>query len=89
MLEYETYHKHTYYSNVFTSDSAVSLLDYVKRAQELGQKTLCSLEHGWQGNYYQAYELCKANDLKLVIGAEAYWVRIELLTINQIVISLF
>lgn len=75
MCEYETYHKHTYYSNVFVSDSTVSLVDYVKRAKELGQQTLCSLEHGWQGNYYQAYELCKANGLKLVIGAEAYWVK--------------
>ena len=75
MLEYETYHKHTYYSNVFTSDSTVSLSDYVRRAKELGQKTLCSLEHGWQGNYYQAYELCKTNGLNLVIGAEAYWVK--------------
>lgn len=73
--EYEAYHKHTYYSNVFTSDSTVSLSDYANRAKKYGQKVLCSLEHGWQGNYYQAYTICKANDLKLVIGAEAYWVK--------------
>lgn len=73
--EYEAYHKHTYYSNVFTSDSTVSLADYVSRAKQYGQKVLCSLEHGWQGNYYQAYTLCKTNGLKLVIGAEAYWVK--------------
>ena len=51
--EYEAYHKHTYYSNVFTSDSTVSLSDYANRAKKYGQKVLCSLEHGWQGNYYQ------------------------------------
>lgn len=74
-FEYELYHKHTFFSNVFTSDSTVSLNDYAQRAKQYGQKILCSLEHGWQGNYYQAYELCKANHMKLVIGAEAYWVK--------------
>lgn len=75
MKEYENYHKHTYFSNVFTSDSTASLADYAKKAKEYGQSVLCSLEHGWQGNYYQAYEICKANQMKLVIGAEAYWVK--------------
>lgn len=73
--QYELYHKHTYFSNVFTSDSTVSLKDYAERAKQYGQTVLCSLEHGWQGNYYQAYEICKANNLKLVIGAEVYWVK--------------
>ena len=75
MIIYENYHKHTFGSNPFTPDSPVSLEDYCKRAKEIGQKTLSTVEHGWQGQYYDAFKLCKKYDLKLVIGAEAYWVK--------------
>lgn len=68
-------HRHTSYSNLFIADSAASNEDYAKRAVELGHKVLSSVEHGWQGNYYQVYELAKKYNLKAVIGAEAYWVK--------------
>ena len=68
-------HRHTSYSNLFIADSAASNEDYAKRAAELGHKVLSSVEHGWQGNYYQVYELAKKYNLKAVIGAEAYWVK--------------
>ncbi len=71
----ENYHRHSYYSNIFTPDSAASNEDYAKRAAELGHKTICSLEHGFQGYYFQTYELAKKYGLKPVIGAEAYWVK--------------
>ena len=68
-------HRHTSYSNIFIADSAASNEDYAKRAVELEHKVLSSLEHGWQGNYFQTYELAQKYNLKAVIGAEAYWVK--------------
>ena len=68
-------HRHTYYSNIMTQDSTTSNEDYAKRAVELGHKVLSSVEHGWQGYYFQTYELAKKYNLKCVIGAEAYWVK--------------
>lgn len=68
-------HRHSSYSNIFIADSSASNEDYAKRAKEIGHKALSSVEHGWQGHYFQVYELAKKYDLKTVIGAEAYWVR--------------
>ena len=71
----QNYHRHTSYSNIFTPDSAAVNEDYAKRAKELGHNIISSVEHGWQGYYFQTYELAKKYDLKCVIGAEAYWVQ--------------
>lgn len=71
----QNYHKHSYYSNIFTPDSAASYEDYAKRAVELGHKVLSSVEHGWQGYYYECFELAKKYNLKFVFGVEAYWVK--------------
>ena len=69
-------HRHSSYSNLFTSaDSAASNEDYAKRAVELGHKVLSSVEHGWQGNVWNTFELAKKYNLKCVIGSEAYWVK--------------
>ena len=69
------YHKHTSYSNIMTPDSAASYEDYAKRAVELNHKVISSVEHGWQGYYYECYELAKKYGLKFIFGAEAYWVK--------------
>lgn len=68
----QNYHKHSCYSE---SDSAAMLEDYAKRAVELGQKVLSSVEHGWQGYYYGCFELAQKYNLKFVFGTEAYWVK--------------
>lgn len=68
-------HRHTSFSNIMTSDSTVFNEDYAKRAVELGHKVLSSVEHGWQGYYFETYELAHKYNLKCVIGAEAYWVK--------------
>ena len=70
----QNYHRHSYYSNIATPDSSVANEEYAKRAVELGHKIISSVEHGWQGYYFQTYELAKKYNLKCVIGAEAYWV---------------
>lgn len=71
----ENYHKHSYGSNVFTPDSVVSAESYAKRAVELGQKTICSVEHGWQGKYHEYYEMAQKYGLKFIFGTESYWVK--------------
>lgn len=70
----QNYHKHTSWSNIFIADSSVTYEDYAKRAVELGHKIISSVEHGWQGYYYQCFELAQKYNLKFVFGAEAYWV---------------
>lgn len=71
----QNYHKHSSWSNIFVPDSSTSYEDYAKRAVELGHGILSSVEHGWQGYYYQVYELAQKYNLKFVFGAEAYWVK--------------
>lgn len=68
----QNYHRHTYYSE---GDSAASPEAYAKRAVELGHKIISSVEHGWQGYYYKAFELAHEYNLKFVFGTEAYWVK--------------
>ena len=71
----QNYHRHTSYSNIYVADSAAVNEDYAKRAVELGHKVISSVEHGWQGYYFENYELAKKYDLKFIFGAEAYWVK--------------
>ena len=71
----QNYHRHSSYSNIYIADSAVTNEDYAKRASELGHKIISSVEHGWQGYYYETYELAKKYGLKFIFGVEAYWVR--------------
>lgn len=71
----QNYHKHSVWSNISArGDSAVFQEDYAKRAVELGHKVLSSVEHSWQGYYFETYELAQKYGLKFVFGTEAYWV---------------
>ncbi len=71
----QNYHRHSSFSNVFTADSAAINKDYAKRAVELGHKIISSVEHGWQGYYYETFELAQEYNLKFIFGTEAYWVK--------------
>ena len=75
MRRFQNYHKHTYYSNPYTPDCTVSPRDYAIRAKEVGAELLSSVEHGWCGNVWEYYKTAKENELKLLIGAEAYAVK--------------
>lgn len=55
----QNYHRHTSYSNIYIADSAAVNEDYYNRAVELGHKVISSVEHGWQGYYFETYELSK------------------------------
>lgn len=62
MNNYENYHSHKMFTNKVVPDSPAYYEDYINRALELGQTVVTSVEHGYQGNYYQLNELiCKKN----------------------------
>lgn len=74
-LTYCNYHRHSHFTNVRISDSAVTNEAYAKRAKELGHGIISSAEHGWQGRYKEVIDLAKGYGLKPLVGAEAYWVK--------------
>lgn len=73
----QNYHSHKSFSNMNTpfKDSAMSYEDYAKRAVELGQQVITSVDHGTQGNYLRCWQAAQKHGLKFVYGVEAYWVR--------------
>ena len=73
-MRYNNYHRHTHYSNIRSLDCVVKPEDYMKRAIELGHTTYFTTEHGYQGNIFEAYTLCKQYGLKCIYGVEAYYV---------------
>ena len=75
MIQFQNYHCHRDYTNPRISDCAVRVGDYARRAKELGHTVLSTVEHGWQGNYYEGWKAAREAGLKLLIGAEAYWVK--------------
>lgn len=75
MKTFQNYHCHKEYTNVRISDSVTHLTQYAARATALGHTILSSMEHGWQGNYYETVKIAKQCGLKPLIGAEAYWVK--------------
>lgn len=77
-MEFVNYHCHRQYSNAVTIDCAISHEDYIRRIKELGHETLTVIEHGYTGgmtSILEAYSLCKKNNIKMLIGAECYFVK--------------
>lgn len=82
MKSYQIYHKHTSYSNVYTKDSPLQVIDYLEKFKEIGTPQIYStVEHGYQSPYFRVYdEIIEFNnknktDIKFVFGAEIYWVK--------------
>ena len=75
-MKYTNYHRHSQYSNLSSPDSTLTINDYLKRAKELNHTSLSVVEHGYcpMTSILEAYSICKKNDMKLLIGAEAYFV---------------
>lgn len=73
-MRYNNYHKHTHSSNLRTIDSITKPNEYIQRALELGHTTYFTGEHGFQGNIFEAYTLCKENNIKCIYSVEAYYV---------------
>ena len=71
---YNNYHKHDMYSNVVQLDVVTKLEEYCLRAVELGHTTLFTTNHGIQANIYEATSLGEKYNLKVILGAEGYYV---------------
>lgn len=62
-------HVHTHYSML---DGACRIPDLVKRTKALGMSSLAISDHGCMYGAIEFYNTCKANDIKPIIGIEAY-----------------
>jgi DNA polymerase III subunit alpha len=62
-------HVHSHYSML---DGACRIPDLVKRAKALNMNALAISDHGSMYGAIEFYNTCKANDIKPIIGIEAY-----------------
>ena len=72
---YHIYHKHDHKGNIRALDVVVKLRDYCERAVELGHTTIFTTNHGMQGDIFEATVLAQEYGLKLIVGAECYYVK--------------
>ena len=72
--QYFNYHKHSYYSNIITTDCVVSYDEYADRTKELGHKWLSCCEHGGTFAWAECYNIAKKHNLKFVCVGEFYFV---------------
>ena len=63
------------YGNPVSMDVIVSMEDYCKRAIELGHDAFFTTCHGLQGDLFQATTLAHQYNLKMIVGAELYFVK--------------
>jgi len=73
-MKYYNYHKHDHKSNFVILDCISKLEDYCKRAVELGHDAVFTTNHGIQGDIFEATTLAHQYNLKLIVGAECYYV---------------
>ncbi len=62
-------HVHSHYSML---DGACRIPDLVKRTKALGMDTLAISDHGAMYGAVEFYNTCRANDIKPIVGIEAY-----------------
>ena len=72
--KYYNYHKHDHKGNVCSLDVVSKLEDYCKRAVELGHDSVFTTNHGMQGDMFEAISLGAQYKLKVIMGAECYYV---------------
>ena len=74
MKRYNNYHKHSHYSSLFggVGDSNVKQKEYIDRCIELGHTNFFTTEHGVFGDIFEAFDLCKNNNLRCLPGLEGY-----------------
>lgn len=53
-------------------DGAQTVEGYVNKAKALGAKALAITDHGLCANWLEFYNCCKANEIKPILGVEAY-----------------
>lgn len=61
---FANFHSHKTYTNPVIADCPLDYNDYIKRAIELGQTVITSVEHGFQGNYWLLNELIRNKNIE-------------------------
>lgn len=61
----QNYHSHKTYTNSIIADCPVLYSQYIDRALELRQRVITSVEHGYQGNYFELNELIRKKNIEL------------------------
>ena len=78
-MRYNNYHKHDHKGNVKSLDVVCKMEDYCKRAIAflvlVFLVTIFTTNHGIQGDIFEATTLAKKYGLKLIVGAECYYVK--------------
>lgn len=71
---YNNYHKHSHISSLFggVGDSNVKQKEYIDRCIDLGHTNFFTTEHGVFGDIFEAFDLCKNNNLRCLPGLEGY-----------------
>ena len=72
--KYYNYHCHNHKGNIKALDVIVKQEDYCKRAVELGHDAFFTTCHGMQGDIFEATTLAHQYNLKMIVGAECYYV---------------
>lgn len=74
MKRYNNFHKHSHISSLFggVGDSNVKQKEYIDRCLELGHTNFFTTEHGVFGDIFEAFDLCKNNNLRCLPGLEGY-----------------
>ena len=83
-MKYYNYHCHNMYGNPISMDVIVSMEDYCKRAIELGHDAFFTTCHGLQGDIFQATTLAHQYGLKMIVGAELYYVK-DRLAVDEVI----
>lgn len=63
---------HNHYTNGSIGDSILITDEAIKRVGELGMNALAMTDHGSLANIYDFYQACTKNNIKPIIGLEAY-----------------
>ena len=73
-MRYNNFHKHSHYSSLFggVGDSNVKQKEYIDRCIELEHTNFFTTEHGCFGDIFEAFDLCKNNNLRCLPGLEGY-----------------
>ena len=72
---YNNFHKHTHYSNISTPDCIIKPKHIAERTKEISSNILSTVEHGYGGNIFDYHNTAQEYGLKLVHGAEFYFVK--------------
>lgn len=72
--KYYNYHCHNHKGNIKALDVIVKQEDYCKRALELEHDAFFTTCHGMQGDIFEATTLAHEYNLKMIVGAECYYV---------------